>query len=164
MNRKRDIKGTTRVNVNRGQAGLFAGQQDGNGVIPPCHQAESKRNIITGKALSWLNQREFQAGQISMGLMHRANKDRPKQKGTQINQAVLIIDAGEKHDDEQQPEHESRTSRQDEYVLLTEALDIGPRNPSVNPATKAISERIFHSRTEALRCPKSSWYSTTILR
>ena len=80
--------------MHRGMARFRTGKQDGNGIVPARPEPEPEGNVIAGKAFPWLHQSHFKTREVPMGLVHGSNKHSTQKERAQINQAVLIIDAG----------------------------------------------------------------------
>src|SRR5690554_1355984 len=131
-------------------------QSDRQGIVLATADPEPERNIFTSHTFLCLNEGKRQAGQIAMGLMHGTDEQGPENEGQQVNKAVLVIDAGDQHDQKQNTTNHPSTGWQDEDVFLAEGLAVRPGNPAVNPVLPSLPEFSLDHAHQAVFFLKSS--------
>ena len=95
-----------------------------------------------------------------MGLMHGPHKQGAQHETKQVNQAVLIIDAGNQYDQQQNAEHHTGAGGQNEDVFLAEQNAVCTGNTAVDPAAETTANRLFYHAHQAGRLLKSSMQFT----
>src|SRR5690554_7284543 len=101
-----------------------------------------------------------------MGLMHGPHKQGAQHESKQVNQAVLIIDAGNQHDQQQNAEHHAGAGGQNEDVFLAEqnAVCTGDRKSTrLNSSHVRTSYAVFCLKKKSFNISREVFSSSCFL-